>query len=59
MKAAGAAGKKKAKILKNRACQVAGARLGSTLFSGKPCRAGGLNVAAAEVHDDLWQLKFG
>jgi hypothetical protein len=53
-----AAWKKKAKNLKNGACQVAGASLGCSLFLGKPLRAYGLDVAAAKEHDDLWQLKF-
>jgi hypothetical protein len=47
------------KNLENGACKVAGASLGSLLFSGKPLRAGGPDVAAAEEDDDLWQLKFG
>jgi hypothetical protein len=54
-----AAWKKNPKNLKNRACQVAGASLGSPFFSGKPFSAGGPDVAAAEANDDLWQLKFG
>jgi hypothetical protein len=46
------------KILENRACHVAEASLSSPLFLGKPVKAGGPDVAAAEENNDLWQLKF-